>query len=93
VYVPDAVDIPEQPTEINWQAVSPDATLLKAIRAASPNVRVINAGVVAKIRALYSVDDEIKLLRTAPSTEFDEWDAYVEECREWGNAEKAKIGL
>jgi len=93
VHVPDGVKMPEQPEGIDWQPVYPDAEMLKAIRAASPNMRVINAGVVSKIRAVYSVDEEIKLLRTNPSAEFDEWDAFVEECREWGRTEKAKIGL
>jgi hypothetical protein len=93
VHVPDSMTMPEQPVEIEWKEASPDEALMKAIRGASPNARAINAGVVAKIRSRYSLDDEIKLLRTRPSAEFDEWDVYVEECRAWGNAEKAKIGL
>ena len=93
VHVPDSVTMPDQPIEIGWRQVSPDEALMKAIRAASPNARVINAGVVAKIRSRYSLDDEIKLLRTRPSAEFDEWNMFVEECRAWGDAEKAKIGL
>lgn len=41
----------------------------------------------------YSVDDELEMLRLAPSNESSAYDAYVEECRAWGHAEKAKIGL
>lgn len=43
---------------------------------------------VEKIRARYSVNDEIKLLRTAPSTETTAWNSYVEECRAEGAAVK-----
>jgi hypothetical protein len=37
--------------------------------------------------------DEIKLLRTAPSPEMQAYDAYAEECRAWGRAQKAALGL
>jgi len=43
------------------------------------------------IRELYSIEDEIKLLRTAPSPEFELWNAYVEDCRSWGRAQKALL--
>lgn len=69
------------------------ADLHAAIAAASPHVRLINAQVVEKIRELYSVDDEIKLLRVAPSAETQAWNDHVEACRAWGRAEKAKLGL
>jgi len=49
--------------------------------------------VVEQIRARYSVDDEIKLLRIAPSEETSAWNAYVEDCRAWGRAKKAALGL
>ena len=63
------------------------------ILAASPHVRVINQRVVEKIRAQYSMDDEIKMLRIAPSAETTAWNDHVEACRAWGRAEKAKLGL
>lgn len=69
------------------------ADLRDAIRAASPHVRLIGERVVAAIRARYSMDDEIKLLRIAPSAETQAWNDYVEECRAWGRAERAKLGL
>lgn len=69
------------------------ADLRNAIRAASPQVRLIDQRVVEQIRARYSVDDEIKLLRIAPSDETSAWNAFVEDCRAWGRAEKAKLGL
>ena len=63
------------------------------IIAASPHVRLINARVVEQIRATYSVDDEIKMLRIAPSEETTAWNDHVEACRAWGRAERAKLGL
>lgn len=51
----------------------------------------INQAVRDKIRAVYSVEDEIQLLRTAPSPEFEVWNAYVEDCREWGRQQKAAL--
>jgi hypothetical protein len=67
--------------------------LRDAIKAASPHVRLINARVQAAIAERYSIQDEIKLLRTAPSAEMTNYNAYAEDCRAWGRAEKAKLGL
>ncbi len=46
---------------------------------------------VTQIRTKYSAEDEIKLLRLAPSDETTEWNNYVEECRAWGKEQKAAI--
>lgn len=67
--------------------------LRNAIRDASPHVRLINQRVQDAIAARYSMADEIKLLRTAPSADAAAYNAYVEDCRAWGRSEKAKIGL
>ena len=94
----DGVALPaEQPPQIAESIETlpvplPDA-LREAINAASPHVQLISARVVEAIRRRYSIEDEIKLLRLAPSPETAEWNAYVEDCREWGRAERAKIGL
>lgn len=93
VSVPDNAKLPEQPAEIEWQAVTLDAETKASIMANSRAVQLINQGVVDQIRALYSVDDELKLLRTAPSAEFEAYNAHAEDCRSWGRAEKAKLGL
>lgn len=69
------------------------AELRAQILAASPHVRLINQRVVEQIRAVYSQDDEIKMLRIAPSAETTAWNEHVEACRAWGRAEKAKLGL
>ncbi len=68
-------------------------TLRSEIKATSPHVRLINQRVQDAIAQRYSLADEIKLLRTAPSDEMLAYNAYAEECRAWGRAEKAKLGL
>lgn len=93
VSVPEAAALPEQPTEIDWQRVTLDAELRARLMATSRTVQLINAEVVARIRALYSVDDELKLLRTAPSAEFELYNAYAEDCRAWGREQKAALGF
>ena len=54
----------------------------KQVKAATPTVATINAQVRAKIRERYSIEDEIKMLRLAPSPETAAWNDYVEECRQ-----------
>ena len=51
----------------------------------------INAEARAKIRLMYTVEDEIQLLRTAPSPEFEVYNAYVEDCLAWGRAQKEAL--
>lgn len=96
VHVPDGVDLPaEQPAEIaaSIQPVTVDAVLREKINAASPHVQLIRCRVAAKIAEQYSIGDEIKLLRTAPSAEFELYNAYAEDCRAWGRAQRAALGL
>ena len=69
------------------------ADLLAAIKLASPQVRLINQRVQAAVAERYSMADEIKLLRTAPSTEMESYNAFVEDCRAGGRAQKSKLGL
>ena len=93
VHVPEDVDMPQQHPEINWTIASLTDVDLAAIRAASPAVRMINDRVVSMIRERYSVNDEIKMLRIAPSDESSAYNDYVEACRAWGRDAKAEIGL
>lgn len=67
--------------------------LRSEIKSVSPHVRLIDQRVIEQIRSRYSVDDEIKLLRLAPSQETSAWNAYVEDCRAWGRAQKSALGL
>ena len=96
VSLPDGATLPaDQPAEIaaSIQTVTLTEPLREAIKAASPQVRVINALVAEKIAAQYSLADEIKLLRSAPSGEFEQYNAHAEACRAWGREQKAALGL
>lgn len=93
VSVPELAQMPEQPVEIEWQKVTLDSMLRLSIIANSRTVQLINQSVVDSIRSLYSIDDELKLLRTAPSAEFDLYNTYVENCRVIGKNQKTDLGL
>ncbi len=99
VFLPDGSVLPEgQPAEIASSIVNLDPALLtdllrESIKAASAHVRLINATVAQKIADQYSLADEIKLIRTAPSAEFEAYNAHAEACRAWGREQKAAIGL
>ena len=93
VSLPDGAVLPQQPVEITVEPVTLTTDLREQICAASPLVRLINTNVVAMIRERYTVDDEIKLLRTAPSEEFDVYNEYVEACRAWGRDQRMALGL
>lgn len=96
VCLPDGATLPaDQPPEIDASIsiVAPTPELIDAIKQASPHAQLINQRVADAISERYTTADEIKLLRTAPSTEFNSYNAYVEDCRAWGRAEKAKLGL
>ncbi|HQR84481.1 MAG: hypothetical protein B7Y05_03930 [Polynucleobacter sp. 24-46-87] len=93
VALPDNAVLPEQPQEITVSTVALTPELKAQISANSPSIELINQLVVEKIAKKYSVNDEIKLLRTQPSPQFDEYNAYVESCRAWGRNEKALLGL
>jgi hypothetical protein len=93
VWAPEGAEIPEQQAEIGWQEIELTDELRAALKAASPAVRLINDQVVARIRERYTPDDEIKCLRLAPSAETEAWNEWCEECRDWGRAQKAALGL
>jgi hypothetical protein len=96
VSLPDGATLPaDQPSEIaaSIAAVTLTDALRDAIKAASPHVRLVNERVRTAIAERYSMADEIKMLRTAPSPECIAYNAYAEDCRLWGRNEKAKWGL
>ena len=49
VHVPDGAVLPEQPVEIAWQPVTPDAVLLARIKAESRSVQLIAQAMIEKI--------------------------------------------
>tara|TARA_R110001583_G_scaffold34551_1_gene115848 strand:- start:632 stop:898 length:267 start_codon:yes stop_codon:yes gene_type:complete len=87
--------LPEQPAEIavSVQTVTLTDELRQAISSASPHVALIRQRVRDRVAEAYSLHDEIKLLRTAPSAEFEVYNAHAETCRDWGRAQKAELGL
>ena len=96
VALPDGATLPtDQPNEVadSIATVTLTDALRSAIKAASPHVRLINDRVREAIADRYSMADEIKLIRTSPSEEAIAYNAYAEECRNWGRIEKAKLGL
>lgn len=93
VAIPDGIELPEQPPEIDVEVVILDDHEKKLICAISPLVKIINDEVKNNIAEKYSIADEIKLLRTQPSEAFDEYNTFVESCRAIGKSKKALLGL
>ena len=93
VSVPDSIALPQQPEQITVEEVELTDELKAAIKAESPHVQLINDRVVSKIREVYSLNDEIKMIRLSPSAESTVYGEYVESCREWGRVAKANLGL
>ena len=56
-------------------------------------IAAINDEVKRRICAMFSIDDQIQLLRTAPSAEFEVFNEHAEACRDWGREEKRRLGL
>ena len=93
VSVPDGIALPPQSKQIRVVPVELTEELSVAIRAASPHIELINQRTVERIRARYSVNDEIKMLRIGPSPETEAYNDWVEACRAWGREQKASLGL
>lgn len=96
VSVPDSNTLPEQPEIIAATLAEVDLAeepeTKAAINVASPHIALINDRVVARIRLVYSINDEIKMLRIG-GDEAVAYSAYVEECRAWGREEKERLGM
>ena len=93
VHVPDRTELPRQPSQIQIEPVQMTDDLRRAIMERSPHVQLINRRVVGMIRERYSVNDELKMLRIAPSEESAAYNDYVESCRAWGREQKQAMGL
>ncbi len=104
--VPDGVTLPEQPTEIELKPVTLSPELREQIKAASPHAQLISERMIQKIRAQYSVDDEMFFSRigvgaaagmyTPTAGEMADMQAFgqfVESVRQWGRTERANLGL
>lgn len=106
VHVPDGAVLPEQPIEIAWQPVTPDAVLLARIKAESRSVQLIAQAMIEKIRSSYTIDDEMFFARISVGAatgmyqptpgelqEMTVFGEFVESVRQWGRTERAKLGL
>lgn len=106
VHVPDGASVPDQPAEIAWQAITPDPALLARIKAESRPVQLIAKAMVEKIRSSYTIDDEMFFARIGVGAatgmyqptpnemqEMTVFGEFVEAVRQWGRAERAKLGL
>ena len=104
--VPDGVTLPDQPPEIELTPVTLSPELREQIKAASPHVQLISERMIQKIRAQYSVDDEMFFSRIgvgaatgmyAPTVgemaDMQAFGLFVEGVRQWGRAERANLGL
>lgn len=93
VAIPNGIELPAQPSEITVTPVTLTAEQKSDISAASPLARLINQQVKESIASKYSIEDEIKLIRTQPSAEFTAYNDYVESCRAIGRSKKTALGL
>lgn len=106
VHVPEGATLPEQHAEIDWQAITPDPALMARIKAESRPVQLIAQAMVEKIRSSYTIDDEMFFARIGVGAatgmyqptpnelqEMTVFGEFVEAVRQWGRAERAKLGL
>lgn len=106
VAVPDGVTLPTQPEQITVSTVTLTDALKEQIKAASPHVALISERMIQKIRAKYSIDDEMFFARigvgaalglytptAGEQASMQEFGAFVEAARQWGRDERAKLGL
>ena len=106
VAVPAGVTLPTQPEQITVTSITLTDTLKEQIKAASPHVALISERMIQKIRASYSIDDEMFFARIgvgalmglySPSAgeqaDMQAFGVFVEGVREWGRAERARLGL
>jgi hypothetical protein len=106
VSVPGGVAVTVPAALATWEAVTPDAALRERIKAESPHTQLIAERVIAQIRAIYPLDEELYFARIAvgallgtytlldgEAEALAQYQADVEAAREWGRTERAKLGL
>jgi len=108
VSVPDGVTLPEQLPQIagSVRLVTLTPELRERLRALSPHCALISERMVQKIRARYSIDDEMFFARIGVGAatgmytptpeemaEMQAFGAFVEGVRQWGRAEREKLGV
>jgi hypothetical protein len=108
VSLPDGAVLPQQPAQIAASVATITLTpaLRTAIAKASPHCQLIDARMRDNIRASYDLETELKYARfgvgkslglytptPAEIQEIGNFGAFVEGVRQWGVAERAKLGL
>ena len=106
VHVPDGVTLPSQPEQIAVEEVTMTDELREQIKAASPHVKLSYKRLNERIRAKYSIDDEMYLARIAVGAQMGtyemqpdepallaEYQQYVEAQREIARLERAQWEL
>ena len=99
---------PDQPAEIaaSIKVLTLTAALKDQIKAASPHVALISKQVIQKIRDKCTQDDEMYFARISigaltgqyvmepgEQAAVAAYGAFIESARQWGRAERAKLGL
>lgn len=106
VAVPDGVDLAAREKGDPATPVMLDLQLRAQLMAASPHVRLIRQRVQERIRADYSIEDELQFARIRSAAaagdrkltederaEITAFDVHVEMALEWGQAQLAKLGF
>lgn len=108
VTLPDGMTLPPPDEKIaaSVEDVTLDAPLRKRIKAASPHCQLIAERQVERLRAKYSIDDELYFARvgvsvarglytpTAEETqEMADFGDFVESVRQWGRTQRNELGL
>ncbi|MEO0003322.1 MAG: hypothetical protein RLZZ22_1014 [Pseudomonadota bacterium] len=106
VALPAAVTLPAQPKQITVEPVTLTPELRTQLKAASVHCELIAQRMEDQIRARYSLSDEQYFARIASGAalgiytfEPGEQEAliafgqHIEACRQWGRAERARLGL
>jgi hypothetical protein len=103
-----AIDLAKQPAAIkaSVETLALTDALRDEIKAASPQVQLIYTRTEDMIRSRYGISDEAKYARIGvgvalsmypfgpgEQAELVAFGAYVEQCRQWGRDERAKLGL
>lgn len=106
IFVPDDVNLPEQPDGIDLQLVELTPHLKESLKANSRRCQLITEQMQEKIRASYSLEDEqyfsrigvgaalgVYQLQPGEEEELLAFGGFVEVVRQWGRTERAKLGL
>lgn len=106
VNIPDEVEIPDQPPEIEFQPVSLTPELKERMKSELPIFRMISDQQQKMIRDVYPLEEEMYFARIGVGTSMgiytlmdgeaealQKFGEHVESVRHWGRSERAKLGL